>query len=135
MLADSDNTTVTEPETSDLDAAEARPEEKPLKLQVTDLVEDARTLALAEVEYYKTKLSVNMAATKSVLILFAVAAVMGLTAIVALILGFLLIADYYLGPIAATGTVTGAFILIAAVLGKVAINKARKLPLSEKSDE
>ena len=135
MLADSDNITVTEPKTSDLDAAETRPQEKPLKLQVTDLVEDARTLALAEVEYYKTKLSVNMAATKTVLMLFGVAVTMGLTAIVALILGLLLIADYYLGPIAATGIVTGVFILFAAILGKMAIKRARKLPLSEKSDE
>lgn len=135
MLADSDNTAVTEPETSVLDADEARPEEKPLKLQVSDLVEDARTLALAEVEYYKTKLSVNMAATKTVLALFGVAVTMALTAIVALILGFLLIADHYLGPIAATGLVTGSFILVAAILGKMAINRARKLPLSEKSDE
>ncbi|MEP2989025.1 MAG: phage holin family protein [Parasphingorhabdus sp.] len=135
MLADSDNTAVTEPEASELDVAESRPEEKPLKLQVSDLVEDARTLALAEVEYYKTKLTVNMAATKTVLGLFGVAITMALTAIVALILGLLLIADNYLGPIAATGIVTGAFILIAAILGKMAISRVRKLPLSENSDE
>lgn len=135
MLADSDNTTVTEPETSGLDGAETRPDEKPLKLQVSDLVEDARALALAEVEYYKTKLSVNMAATKTVLALFGIAVTMALTAIVALILGLLLIADYYLGPIAATALVTGSFILVAAILGKMAINRARKLPLSENSNE
>jgi len=135
MLADSDNTALAESESSGLDAAETRPDEKPLKLQVSDLVEDARALALAEVEYYKTKLSVNMAATKTVLALFGIAVTMALTAIVALILGLLLIADYYLGPIAATALVTGSFILIAAILGKIAINRARKLPLSENSDE
>jgi len=135
MLVDGEKASVAEAETSDWDASEARPEEKPLKLQVSDLVEDARTLALAEVEYYKTKLSVNMAATKTVLVLFGIAVTMGLTAIVALILGFLLIADLYFGPIAATGIVTGSFVLIAAILGKMAINRARKLPLSENSDE
>lgn len=135
MLADSDNTISTESEPSNLDAPDAHPQEKPLKLQVSDLVEDARTLALAEVEYYKTKLSVNMAATKTVLALFGVAVTMALTAIVALILGLLLIADFYLGPIAATAVVTISFILIAAILGKMAINRARKLPLSENSDE
>lgn len=135
MLADSENTEIAEPEAPKVDVAEPQPAEKPLKLQVSDLVEDARALALAEVEYYKTKLSVNMAATKTVLILFGIAVTMGLTAIIALILGFLLIADFYLGPIAATGIVTGAFLLIAAILAKMAINRARKLPLSENSDE
>ncbi len=135
MLADGEKTIVAETAPSEPDVVEARPEEKTLKLQVTDFIEDARTLALAEVEYYKTKLSVNMAATKTVLVLFGIAVTMGLTAIVALILGSLLIADYYLGPIAATGIVTGSFILIAAILAKMAINRARKLPLSENSDE
>lgn len=135
MLANSEKTEIAEPESSEADVAKPEPSEKSLKLQVSDLVEDARTLALAEVEYYKTKLSVNMAATKTVLILFGVAVTMGLTAIIALILGFLLIADFYLGPIAATGIVTGAFLLIAAFLAKMAINRARKLPLSENSDE
>lgn len=134
MLAEGDKTTVAETEPSDLDAADPRAEEKSLKLQVTDLVQDARTLALAEVEYYKTKLSVNMAATKSVLVLFGIAVTMGLTAIVTLILGLLLIADYYLGPIAATAIVTGSFILIAVILAKMAIKRARKLPLNENSN-
>ncbi len=106
---------------------------KSLKLQVTDLVDDARKLAEAEIEYYKTKLSVNLAATKTVLILFSLSVVVGITAVVALILGILLILSAYLGPIAATGILTGSALLIATVMMNIAIRRARKLPLDEDS--
>ena len=107
---------------------------KSLKLQVTDLVDDARKLAEAEIEYYKTKLSVNLAATKTVLILFSLSVVVGITAVVALILGILLILSAYLGPIAATGILTGSALLIATVMMNIAIRRARKLPLDEDSE-
>ena len=106
---------------------------KSLKLQVTDLVDDARKLAEAEIEYYKTKLSVNLAATKTVLILFSLSVVVGITAVVALILGILLILSAYLGPIAATGILTGSALLIATVMMNIAIRRARRLPLDEDS--
>lgn len=105
--------------------------DKSLKFQLTDLIDDARNLAIAEVEYYRTKLSVNLAATKQVLVLFGIAIVVGITTIVALILGILLILSEYLGPIAATGLLTGSTLLIALVLMSIAIKRARKLPLDE----
>jgi uncharacterized membrane protein YqjE len=113
---------------SAVDEAEA----KTLTSQVTDLIEDVRILAHAEVEYYRAKLSVNMAATKRLLALFGIAVIFGTTAIVALVLGLLLILSDYLGPLAATGIVTGAALLIAAILMNMAIRRARKLPLDEK---
>ncbi len=108
---------------------------KPLRDQFTDLVEDARTLAQVELEYYKTKLSVNLQATRTVLILFAIGATLGLTTILALILGVLLIASHYLGPVAATGLVTGTTLLLATILITMAIRRARKLPLDEETDD
>lgn len=112
----------------------ARPDaeaDKSLKFQLTDLIDDARKLAIAEVEYYRTKLSVNLVATKQVLMLFGVAVVVAMMTIVALILGILLILSHYLGPIAATGLLTGSTLLIALVLMNIAIKRARKLPLDE----
>jgi len=112
----------------------ARPDaeaDKSLKFQLTDLIDDARKLAIAEVEYYRTKLSVNLTATKQVLMLFGIAMVVGIMTLVALILGILLILSHYLGPIAATGLLTGSTLLIALVLMYIAIKRARKLPLAE----
>tara|TARA_R110000824_G_scaffold31197_2_gene101840 strand:+ start:1075 stop:1485 length:411 start_codon:yes stop_codon:yes gene_type:complete len=106
-------------------------EAKSLTSQVTDLIEDVRILAHAEVEYYRTKLSVNMAATKRILVLFGIGVVVGITAIIALILGLLLALSDYFGPLAATGIVAGSALLIASVIIGMAIKRARKLPLDE----
>ncbi|MEO9633827.1 MAG: phage holin family protein [Parasphingorhabdus sp.] len=104
---------------------------KSLSSEVSGLIEDVRVLAHAEVEYYRTKLTVNMAATKRLLTLFAVAIIFGTMAIIALILGALLVLSDYFGPLAATGIVTGSALLIATVMMGMAIKRARKLPLDE----
>lgn len=107
------------------------PEAKTLTSQVTDLIEDVRVLAHAEVEYYRVKLSVNMAATKRILTLFGIAVICGSMAVITLILGLLLILSSFLGPAAATAIVTGAALLVATLLMNMAIRRARKLPLDE----
>ncbi len=112
-------------------AAAEEPEAKTLTSQVTDLIEDVRLLAHAEVEYYRVKLSVNMAATKRILTLFGIALVCGSMAVITLILGLLLILSSYLGPVAATAIVTGAALLVATLLMSMAIRRAKKLPLDE----
>lgn len=106
---------------------------KTLTSQVTDLIEDVRILARAEVEYFRTKLSVNLAATKRILLLFTVAVVVGIMAVIALILGLLLVLSDYFGPLAATGIVAGSALLIASVTMGMAIKRARRLPLDENS--
>jgi len=131
MLEDADKPDVADLSDSEKADQPSPESEKPLKLQIADLVEDARALAIAELEYYRTKLSINMAATKTVLTLFAISVTMGLTAIVALILGILLIVSSYLGPLAATGIVTGTTLFVTTILMSMAIKRARKLPLDE----
>lgn len=110
-------------------AGEAEP--KSLKSQVTGLIEDVRILAHAEIEYYRAKLSVNMAATKRVVALAGIAIIFGSMAIIALILGILLVLSDYVGPLAATGIVTGSALLVAAITMGMAIKRAKKLPLDE----
>lgn len=133
MLQDKETPVLDEERLADEIAASIAEEEeaKTLKKQVTDLIDDARNLALVEVEYYKTKLSVNMAATKRILTMFGIGLICGTMAIIALILGLLLIVAEYLGPVAATAIVTGTALLIAVILMKKAINAAKKLPLDE----
>ncbi|MEO9469137.1 phage holin family protein [Parasphingorhabdus sp.] len=104
---------------------------KSLSDQFSELVKDVRTLANVELEYYRTKLSVNMAATKTVLTLFALGSAFGLMTVIALVLGLIMIAAHYYGPIAATGLVTGGALLLTTILIAMAIKRARKLPLDE----
>ncbi len=106
-------------------------EAKSLISQVTGLIEDVRILARAEVEYYRAKLSVNMAATKRVVALAGIAILFGSMAIIALILGILLVLSDHFGPMAATGIVTGSALLVATITMSMAIKRARKLPLDE----
>jgi uncharacterized membrane protein YqjE len=106
-------------------------EAKSLISQVTGLIDDVRILAHAEVEYYRAKLSVNMAATKRVVALAGIAILFGSMAIIALILGILLVLSDYFGPMAATGIVTGSALLVATITMSMAIKRARKLPLDE----
>ena len=104
---------------------------KSLTSQVTDLIEDVRILAHAEVEYYRAKLSVNMAATRHILLLFGIGVVVGIMAIIAVVLGLLMILSDYVGPVAATAIVTGSALLIATILVGMAITRAKRLPLDE----
>ncbi|CAO1652405.1 phage holin family protein [Parasphingorhabdus sp. NYA22] len=133
MLQDKEIPVLDEERLSDDAAASFADEAEPksLKSQVTGLIEDVRILAHAEVDYYRAKLSINMAATKRVVVLAGVAIISGSTAIIALILGLLLILSDYLGPIAATAIVTGAALLIAAITMGMAIKRAKRLPLDE----
>ena len=114
-----------------LGAVEDEAKSKSLTSQMTDLIDDVRILAHAEVEYYRAKLSVNLAATKRVLVLFLLSIVVGTMTVIALILGMLLILSDYLGPWAATAIVTGSALLITIITMKMAVNRARKLPLDE----
>ena len=133
MLQDKDISVLDEERIPDDPAAPAadEPEAKTLTSQVTGLIEDVRVLALAEVEHYRVKLSVNMAATKRILTLFGIAVICGSMAVITLILGLLLILSRYLGPVAATAIVTGAALLVATLLMNMAIRRAKKLPLDE----
>jgi len=126
---DRDEPTGTSP--SDRSGPSEAYEDKSIKVQINDLIADVRKLAEAEIEYYRIKLSVNMAATKTVLLLFSAAVIIGVTASVALILGILLILSHYWGPVAATCLLTGGALLVTTILMNMAIKRARKLPLDE----
>lgn len=108
-------------------------EDQNIKDQIADLVSDVRKLADSEIAYYRAKLSINLAATKKVAILFGLALVIAVVAVIALILGILLIVSTYFGPIIATAAVTGSALVIAGIFAYMAIIQLRKLPLDEKS--
>tara|TARA_R110002124_G_scaffold35373_1_gene115152 strand:+ start:252 stop:674 length:423 start_codon:yes stop_codon:yes gene_type:complete len=137
MLQDKDIPVLDDERLSEETASNARDDAtgasqaRTLTSQINELIEDVRVLARAETEYYRTKLSVNLAATKRVLLLFGVAVVTGIMAVIALILGLLLVLSQYVGPLAATGIIVGLTLLVASVTMGMAIKRAKKLPLDE----
>tara|TARA_R110001599_G_scaffold8428_6_gene40751 strand:- start:3281 stop:3703 length:423 start_codon:yes stop_codon:yes gene_type:complete len=137
MLQDKDIPVLDDERLSEETASNARDDAtgasqaRTLTSQINELIEDVRVLARAETEYYRTKLSVNLAATKRVLLLFGVAVVTGIMAVIALILGLLLVLSQHVGPLAATGIIVGLTLLVAAVTMGMAIKRAKKLPLDE----
>ena len=87
------------------------------------LVDDSRSVVSAEVALYKAKAGERIAAYKSAVLFFAIAAVLALAALVALLVGLILSLATLVGPLGATAIVVGVVLVIAAILGVV--GKAR----------
>jgi hypothetical protein len=99
--------------------------------QVRGLVEDVRSLAEAEIDYAKARLSYSGGIIRKAG-LWAFVALFSLSgAIVALILGLLLILTSYVGPWAATAIVVIAFALAAWGAALIARRTANNLKFGE----
>lgn len=93
---------------------------------VAQLVEDVRGLAGAEVALVKARVGERANAYRSAAILFAVAGVLALSALVALLVGLIMTLATLIGPGLATAAVVLATLAIAAVLAIV--GKGRLAP-------
>lgn len=93
---------------------------------VTQLVEDARGLAGAEVALVKARVGERASAYKNAAIFFAVAGVLALAALIALLVGAILSLATLIGPGLATAAVVIGTLAIAAVLA--IIGKGRLTP-------
>lgn len=113
----------------DIDCAPPSPAD-----QVRSLVSDVRALAEAEISYAKARLSYSGGILRKAGI-WAFLAIFFLSgAIIALILGLLLILSLYLGPWIATATVVIGFTLAAWGAALVARRTANNLKFDEGSD-
>jgi Flp pilus assembly protein TadB len=97
------------------------------RVQIAALVSDVQSLAQAEWDYAKARLSYSggvarKAGTYALLAVLALA-----SAGIGLILGLLLILSMYFGPWIATGVVVILFILAAIIFALAARNTARNL--------
>lgn len=102
--------------------------------QIAGLVGDVRGLALAEWDYAKARLSYSGGVVRKAGI-YAVLAVLAVSAaMIALVLGLLLIVASYFGPWVGTFAVVIAFVLIAALFGLAARKTAQKLRFDEIGD-
>ncbi len=99
--------------------------------QVTALFGEVRSLAAAEIEYAKARLSYSGGVMRKagLLALLSLLALSG--AAMALILGLLLIVSSYFGPIVATLAVVTTFTVATWALGVSARNTARNLKFDE----
>ncbi len=103
--------------------------------QVTALFGEVRSLAAAEIEYAKARLSYSGGVMRKagLLALLSLLALSG--AAMALILGLLLIVSSYFGPIVATLAVVTTFTVATWALGISARNTARNLKFDEDASD
>ena len=97
---------------------------------VSQLVEDARGLASAEVAVVKARIGERVSAYRSAIVFFVVAGVLALAALITALVGAVLTLATLFGPGLATLAVVIAVLAIAASLALV--GKSRLAPATEK---
>lgn len=96
---------------------------------VSQLVDDARGLASAEVALVKARVGERVTAYKSAIVFFAIAGVLALAALIALLVGAIMALATLIGPGLATAAVVIAVLVIAGILALV--GKSRLAPAAE----
>jgi uncharacterized membrane protein YdjX (TVP38/TMEM64 family) len=99
--------------------------------QISGLVANARLLIVAEIKFYRERFSYSQAIIKRSGLLGALALFFLLAAVVALVLGVLLILASLVGPVIATIVATLGFVTTAALFAVLARAKLRKLSFPE----
>lgn len=102
-------------------------EDEGLTTLVSQLVDDARGLASAEVALVKARVGERISAYKNAVIFFAVAGVLALAGLIALLVGLILSLATLIGPGLATAAVVFGVFAIAGVLA--IIGKGRLAPV------
>ncbi|WP_343525169.1 phage holin family protein [Sphingomonas sp.] len=103
--------------TAPLSAATAPSES--LTSLVSQLVDDGRSYITAEIDLAKARATDKVTRYRNAAIFFGAAAVLGLSALVALLVGLILSLTPLAGPFGATLIVVGATILVAGILALV----------------
>ena len=95
------------------------PEPETLTSLVSQLVDDGRLLVTAEIDLVKARATDKIGRYRSAAISFWGAAVLGLSALIALLVGLIFALAPLTGPFAATLIVVGAMLILAGVLAMV----------------
>ncbi|WP_179641032.1 phage holin family protein [Sphingomonas guangdongensis] len=90
---------------------------------VAQVAEDAKAYAAAQIAVVKAEANARLGPAKAGAIFGVVAAVLALAALIALLVGLILSLATLVGPLAATGIVVVATLVIAGVLGKLAADR------------
>ncbi len=95
------------------------PEPETLTSLVSQLVDDGRSVITAEIDLAKARATDKIGRYRSAAIFFGVAAVLGLSALIALLVGLIFALAPSTGPFAATLIVVGVVLIVAGVLAMV----------------
>ncbi|WP_394662969.1 phage holin family protein [uncultured Sphingomonas sp.] len=95
------------------------PEPETLTSLVSQLVDDGRSFITAEIDLAKARATDKIGRYRSAAIFFGVAAVLGLSALIALLVGLIFVLAPLTGPFAATLIVAGAVLIVAGILAMV----------------
>ncbi len=87
---------------------------------IVQVADDAKAYAAAQVALYKAIASARLRVAKGGLALGAVAAVLGLAAIIALLVGLIFSLSTLVGPLGATAIVVGVTLIVTTILGVMA---------------
>jgi uncharacterized membrane protein YdjX (TVP38/TMEM64 family) len=109
------------------------PEASPV-LQVSRLVGDFRSVAFAEFDYYRDRISYSAGVAKSTGILVALTLFCLFATVVALILGVLLAVGHALGFVLGTLIIVGVFAASTLLLAWLARKSGRRLAFPELTD-
>ena len=94
----------------------------------TNVVDDGRELAKAEIALVKAKLSERVASYKVAAIFFGAAAVLAFAAVITLLVGLVLALAPLIGPLLATLVVVGIVLVLAVVLAVIGKNSLKPPP-------
>lgn len=86
---------------------------------VSQLVEDGRSFVTAEIDLVKARAADKIGRYRSAAIFFGAAAVLGLSALIALLVGLIMALTPLTGPFAATMIVVGVVVVVAGILAMV----------------
>jgi uncharacterized protein YacL len=99
--------------------------------QAQQVFDDVRSLIHSELDYYKSRFIYSQKLAKWISLYLAIAIGLLIAAISAFILGILLIANSYLGPIFGMIFVSASTLILAVIFALLARKKSRDLLLPE----
>lgn len=90
---------------------------------VSRVVDDAKEVARAEVDLVKAQAAAKLVGYRAAAILFALAGLLSVAAVIGLVMGLIFTVAQYLGAGWATLAVVGSFLLLAGLLGWLGLRR------------
>ncbi|MBY0285277.1 MAG: phage holin family protein [Sphingomonas sp.] len=110
----------------DLAVPPAEPEEESIAALFARLIDHAERFVRAELKLYRATLFDRLTGARTAVISLLTAFLLAQSAIIALLVGLIVILRQPLGAVGATATVVGSALVVAAVLVQFALVKLRK---------
>lgn len=110
-----------------MDRREDPAEQESLAALLSRVVSDAEQVARAEVELQKAKVVAKIDDARNAILLLVAAIATGSVALMAFVVGTLLVLSQYIGPLGATAIVVGVLAILALLLGSFSMRQFKRL--------